>query len=135
MTITYNLEGKDIRIPKKDIERLVKTMDIDEEEAIEIWLEDEGYLVNEEQEELCQKSKENKVVHQAKSTIDPNQKKKREVIKKENPTKQMIIAEISKLLPDFAENVVIENDTKIITFSIGDNEYKIDLIQKRKTKN
>ena len=57
--MVYKLnEKKEIRIPDEDIKRLVKTMNIDEEEAIEIWLEDEGYLINEEQEELCKLAKD-----------------------------------------------------------------------------
>ena len=32
-------EKKEVRIPDTDIERLVKTMQIDKEDAIQIWLE------------------------------------------------------------------------------------------------
>ena len=46
----YNLDGKEIRIPDEEIKRYVETMHITEEEAIQIYLEDEGYLENEEQE-------------------------------------------------------------------------------------
>jgi hypothetical protein len=53
---------------------------------------------------------------------------------KENPTKEMVIAEIAQLLPKFAENVEIVNKGKLITFTIGDNNFKLDLIQTRKPK-
>ena len=46
----------------------------------------------------------------------------------------MIIAEIAKVLPNFAENIVVENAGKLITFSIGEDEFKLDLVQKRKPK-
>lgn len=129
-------EKKEVRIPDTDIERLVKTMQIDKEDAIQIWLEDEGYLINEEQEELNQKAKENKShkIAKAKRKAPIVLKNKKEKVVKENPTKEMIIAEIAKILPNFATDVNIENKTKIITFRIGDEEYKLDLIQKRKKK-
>ena len=46
----------------------------------------------------------------------------------------MIIAEIAKVLPNFAENIVVENAGKLITFSIGEDEFKLDLVQRRKPK-
>lgn len=128
-------EKKEIRIPDKDIERLMRTMEIDQEEAIEIWLDDEGYTINEEQEELCKNAKENKVLaslHRAKDLDKPKKKTQKERVRKENPTKEMVISEIAKILPSFAENIIIENKGKIITFSIGENDFKLDLIQKRK---
>lgn len=129
-------EKKEVRIPDTDIERLVKTMQIDKEDAIQIWLEDEGYLINEEQEELNQKAKENKShkIAKAERKAPIVLKNKKEKVVKENPIKEMIIAEIAKILPNFATDVNIENKTKIITFRIGDEEYKLDLIQKRKKK-
>ena len=48
-------ETKEIRIPDEDIQRLTSTMKINQDEAIQIWLEDEGYLINEEQEETKKK--------------------------------------------------------------------------------
>lgn len=129
-------EKKEVRIPDTDIERLVKTMQIDKEDAIQIWLEDEGYLINEEQEELNQKAKENKShkIAKAERKAPIVLKNKKEKVVKENPIKEMVIAEIAKILPNFATDVNIENKTKIITFRIGDEEYKLDLIQKRKKK-
>ena len=129
-------EKKEVRIPDTDIERLVKTMQIDKEDAIQIWLEDEGYLINEEQEQLNQKAKENKShkIAKAERKAPIVLKNKKEKVVKENPTKEMVIAEIAKILPNFATNINIENKAKIITFRIGDEEYKLDLIQKRKKK-
>lgn len=129
-------EKKEVRIPDTDIERLVKTMQIDKEDAIQIWLEDEGYLINEEQEQLNQKAKENKShkIAKAERKAPIVLKNKKEKAVKENPTKEMVIAEIAKILPNFATDINIENKAKIITFRIGDEEYKLDLIQKRKKK-
>ena len=103
------------------------------EEAVLTWLEDEEYLINEEQEELNKATKGTRVgnVIGAKAEKPKTQKER---VKKENPTKEMIIAEIAKVLPNFAENVVVENAGKLITFTIGEDAFKIDLVQKRKPK-
>ena len=96
-------------------------------------LEDEGYLENEEQEALCKKAKENRVtatVHKARS-VEPNkQTKTRE--RQANPVKEDVIAALAETLKGMAEDVVIENIGKIITFRIGEENFKLDLIQRRK---
>ena len=132
----YNLNGKNINIPDADIERSMKSLELTKEEAIQMWLEDEGYLENEEQEELERKAKENRItatIHQA-STKDPHKKTQKERGRKENPTKEMVIREIAALLPKFAEDIEILNVGKLISFRIGEEKYEIDLKQKRKPK-
>lgn len=131
MRMTIN--GKNINIPEAEIESNMKLVDT-REEAIQIWLEDNGYAVNEEQEALCKKAKDNRItatIHDAKDIGTP---KKREVTRKENPTKEMIISEVAALLNGLAENVTIENAAKIITFTLDGNSYKLDLIQRRAKK-
>lgn len=132
----YNLNGKNINIPDVDIERSMKSLELTKEEAIQMWLEDEGYLENEEQEELERKAKENRItatIHQA-TTKDPRKKTQKERVRKENPTKEMVIREIAALLPKFAEDVEVLNVGKLISFRIGEEKYEIDLKQKRKPK-
>ena len=48
----------------------------------------------------------------------------------------MIIAKLFQALKEIegTENVVIENVGKIITFRIEDEEFKLDLVQRRKKK-
>lgn len=132
----YNLNGKNINIPDADIERSMKTLELTKEEAIQMWLEDEGYLENEEQEELERKAKENRItatIHQA-TAKDPRKKTQKERVRKENPTKEMVIREIAALLPKFAEDIEVLNVGKLISFRIGEEKYEIDLKQKRKPK-
>ena len=134
--MVYELNGKKIRIPDSDIEKSMKSLELTREEAVQMWLEDEGYLENEEQEALEKKAKENRItatIHQA-SAKDPRKKTQKERVRKENPTKEMVIAEIAKILPNFAENIQILNVSKLISFTIGEETYEIDLKQKRKPK-
>lgn len=131
-------DGREVKASTEYLENMVKNLDIDMDEAVLTWLEDEEYLINDEQEELVKKSKDNKVLaslHRGKDFDKPKNKTQRERVVKENPTKEMVIAEIAKLLPAFAENVVVENKGKLITFTIGEDNFKLDLIQKRKPKN
>jgi len=127
---------KIVKVSTEYIKKNMKILDTDMEDAIYIWLEDEGYLENEEQNELCNQAKENKSnkIIGAKTEKDPKKKTQKERVKKDNPTKEMIITEIAKILPNFATNINIENAGKLITFTIGNNDFKIDLVQKRKPK-
>jgi hypothetical protein len=132
VTITLD-DGREVKASTEYLENMVKNLNIDMEEAVLTWLEDEEYLINEEQEELNKATKGTRVgnVIGAKAEKPKTQKER---VKKENPTKEMIIAEIAKVLPNFAENVVVENAGKLITFTIGEDMFKIDLVQKRKPK-
>lgn len=130
--------GKVVKAMTSYLENMVKTLDIDMDEAVLTWLEDEGYLVNEEQEELCAAAKENKSLAAARKGIRDGAKEKKKVVRtvKENPTKEMIISEIAKCIEaiDGTTNVVVENKGKLITFELNNESFKIDLIQKRKPK-
>lgn len=130
--------GKVVKAMTSYLENMVKTLDIDMDEAVLTWLEDEGYLVNEEQEELCAAAKENKSLAAARKGIRDGAKEKKKVVRtvKENPTKEMIIAEIAKCIEtiDGTANMVVENKGKLITFELNNESFKIDLIQRRKPK-
>ena len=132
--MTYDFNGKKIRIADSEIENLVKGLNISTEQAIQIWLEDEGYLENEEQNSLDKKAKESKItptVHQAKSD-SRKERKPRE--RKPDEEKEKIISNLAKFLENSTENVKITNISKIIEFDIGENHYKLDLVRQRKPK-
>ena len=133
----YELNGKKIRIPDSEIEKNMKLLELTRDEAIQLYLEDEGYLENAEQEALCQKAKANvKVGNIVKARADtkPKPKTQSERVKKDDPTKEMIIAEIAGFLPNIATNIQVVDNRKIITFCIGEDTYKIDLTRTRKPK-
>ena len=134
--MVYILNGKNIKIPDEEIKKNMEILDLSQEEAIQLYLEDEGYLENEEQENLCKKAKDSGImstIHGAKSD-KPKAKVERE--RKENPTKERIIAEIGKFLCqlDGISGVNITNIGKIIEFECENKHFKLDLIQKRERK-
>ena len=135
----YKINEKDINIPDKDISHLMETMKLqNEDEAIKIWLEDEGYLHNEEQEELCRKAKANRItatIHKAREKAPSTSKRTTAPRVKENPTKEKIIKAAAAMLEQLgAVNINIENVSKLITFTIDGGNFKLDLVQKREKK-
>lgn len=123
--------GKVVKCEKEWAEKSMKALETDLEDVLLMWLEDEGYMINDEQEELDKKAKG---VVKPKAG-DKTQRKPREKVQKENPTKELIIAEIAKTLQNLGvSNLKIENKAKLITFDYVNESFKIDLIQKRKPK-
>lgn len=133
----YNLKGKQINIPDEDIDNLVDTLEISMEEAIQTWLDDEGYTENEQVEALTKKAKDNRItatIHEAKAEDKP--RAKREVVRKENPTKERIIEALKETLIALngTNNVQVTNVGKLIEFECDGNKYKLDLVQRREPK-
>lgn len=134
--ITYELDnGKKVRIPKEELERNMKIpMVKTEDDAIWIWLEDNGYIDNEEQNELDQKAKENRItatIHEARA--EPKARKK--VERKADEIKDNLIEQLAEYLGTIGfENVAITKIGKLVEFDLKGEHYKLDLIRQRKPK-
>lgn len=131
----YQLKnGKTITIPDKDIEKSMQALELTHEEAVQMWLEDNDYEINEEQVALDEKAKKVKINHGA-SAIDKSikEKKERKVIVSDE--KQALFSEILSNLQDvYGENVQIVKENKLLTVKIGAKTFKIDLIEQRPPK-
>ena len=131
----YTLEnGKTVNIPDKEIEMSMKNLELTKDEAIEMWLEDEGYLDNEEQLDLEKKVKDSGVmrtVHQAQA-VDKRTKEKAVRERKADPTKSELINGLVEHLEMFAKNVQITKKDKLIEFDLGEEHFKLDLIRQNK---
>lgn len=131
--MTYTLNNKTIRIPDADLEKSMTTLDLTKEEAIQMWLEDEGYLENEEQTALEVKAKENKINLGAKAERKTSVKKPRE--RKPDEFKDSFIENLTDFLHEIGYS-----DAKIIIvgkkveFSAENETYTLDLVRKRKKK-
>lgn len=127
-------KGKKVNIPDEEIDKLVDKLDLSIAEACELWLEDNDLQVNEEQEELDKKAKASRItatIHEAKAT---KERKERKVVRKEDVTKENIIKALAEKLGELATEVKIENVGKLITFKLGEDIFKLDLIRQRKPK-
>lgn len=129
--MNYNLNGKNIRIPDADIKKSMELLEISHDEAVQLWLEDEGYLENEVVEELTEKAKENKISHEAKAD-KPRKPVKRE--RKPDEEKEHLIEILANCLKNAGFSTEITNKSKIIEFNVGENHYKLDLIKQRPAK-
>ena len=128
--MTYNLNGKNIRIPDDEIEKNSRLLDISKDEAIQMWLEDEGYLENTVVEELTKKAKENRVNHDAKS--DKPRKKTERVRKVDEEKKYLLNLLISAINSEKCIDTV-KNETEF-SFTFGENSYSVKLIKHRPPK-
>lgn len=114
-------------------EKTMKVLDTDMEDVLLMWLEDNEYIINDEQEELDKKAKGK--VKLVASADKPKKKTPKERVQKENPTKELIIQTIAKALETLeTSNITIENKAKLITFEMNGENFKVDLVQKRKNK-
>ena len=126
---TIELEnGKNVKVAKKWVDTACQKLDIDIDTALEMWLEDNDYLENEEQNELDKKAKTNKIKLGA---TEKTERKKVVRERKPNIIKENIIKNLENCVKSFANDVKVENVGKIITFSYENKQFKIDLIEKR----
>lgn len=122
------------------LQRIMTGLKCSEEEAKEIMAFDKRIDRGERTEYDLSPEEEKAAKKWANATTNkqpPNyQWTKRE--RKANPTKGGIIAELADFMEHHseyaAENVTITNKERMIAFRIGDNDYEITLIQKRKKK-
>lgn len=135
--VEYELNDNEIvKIPQADIDRLMKLPDIKTiDDACWVWCEDNGKIINEEQEELDRKAKANRItatIHQAKAET---QKERKKVERKADQTKDSLVEQLADYLKSInTANVQIVKIGKLIEFDIGNEHFKLDLIRQRKPK-
>ena len=120
------------------VQKIMRLLQCSEEEAKQVIADDKAIDRGERMSFDLSPEEEKKAKKMAntgtrKSTKDTGEKvvKKR----KENPTKASVIAEISQFLKENGyENVEITNAERQIAFKIGENDFELTLVQKRKPK-
>lgn len=128
-------ETKQVRIPDEEIESLMKQLDLTKEEAIQTWLEDEEIEINEEQQALTQKAKDNRITATIHQAGGGPQKEKKPRPKKEDPVKNAMVESLLQWAMTYGcENAKIEKEGKLITFEFEGEKYKLDLIRQRPAK-
>lgn len=131
----YNFDGKIINIPDNEIAKAMKNLDLTKEQAIEMWLEDEGYLENAEQIALCQMAKDNRITQVIHGTHEkPRKKSEKPKTVKISPEKLLLFIQIQEMLEENYENVEILKENKLISVETNGKVLKIDLIEQRKAK-
>ena len=134
--IKYELdENVFVNIPREEIERMMKGLGVTEDDACWIWCEDNGKIVNEEQEELDKKAKESRItatIHQARAETTKERKK---VERKPDQVKDSLVESLKAfLIGQGFENVSITKVGKLVEFDCGSEHFKLDLIRQRPPK-
>lgn len=138
--MVYNLNGKNIKIPDEEIAKSMKCLDLSKDEAIQMWLEDEGYLDNEEQNALVKKAKESGILHTIHGAGDKKNRKapeKPRTVKVSDEKKDLFLLIHDTLRDyevDFGGKTTILKENKLIQFEINGKIFKIDLIEQRPKK-
>ena len=129
-------ENQFVKIPQDEIDRIVKGLGVSEDDACWIWCEDNGKIINEEQEELDKQAKVNRItatIHQARAET-PKERKK--VERKPDQVKDSLVESLKAFLIEQGfDNVAITKVGKLVEFDCGGEHFKLDLIRQRPPKN
>lgn len=122
-----NAAGKQqtVNIPDDYIKTNRAALGISNKEAIEMYLSDEGYIENAIVAELTDK---------AKGTGVKTKGARKAPARKPDETKRALIASLFEMIQDLeqVENAAVRNPERIISFSLGDDNYEVILQKKRK---
>ena len=124
----YNFNGKEINIPDAEIQHNMKALGISEEEAVNMWLDDNDYTENEVVEELTKKAKSVKRYEQAEK---PRKKTVKE--RKVDEEKKHLINILVTSLNGEVSNISVKNEAEI-SFICNENSYTIKLVKHRPPK-
>lgn len=123
-----NFNGKEINIPDAEIQHNMKALGISEEEAVNMWLDDNDYTENEVVEELTKKAKAVKRYEQA----DKPRKKTVKERKVDEEKKHLINILVTSLNGEVS-NISVKNEAEI-SFICNENSYTIKLVKHRPPK-
>lgn len=133
-------KGKSVNVKDSVIQKYMSDFSLTKEDAIQMYLEDEGFENNEDVEEMTTKAKKNKTVAHGESAEKDerkvtNKKQSNPKTAKVSDSKKALFSTISQFLTDtFGENAEILKENKLIQVKIGEDIFKIDIIQQRKAK-
>lgn len=134
--IEYELNGTLVRIPEAEVEALKTKWGLTNQEAINLWLEDNDKLITDEYQKELDKTKGLRIQTGAESREKEERKLKGEKKKiqrkpRVDNVKKAIISNIAEKLAEMGE-ITVENDEKIVILNINGEEYKLNLTKTRK---
>lgn len=131
------LNGRVIEISDNALRNLMDACGCSIEEAVNIWLTDHDFIVNEEQENLDKIAKK---VHISRDIdVKKTKKERKKPEKKVSSEKQQIFQYLKDNLSTFCEKnngeLTILNENKLFSLKIGEKIFKLDLIETKNKKN
>jgi len=133
--IFYAKSGKKIDVPDEEINKIALGLGVSFSEAVQIWLEDAEYEINEEQEALDASAKKVKVNHGAEEAKRGPKKGTPRNVKVSNEKKELfdtIVKNLDRCWGVSRENIKILKENKLIEVTFNDKTFKIDIIECRK---
>lgn len=127
------VNGKTIRIPQDEIDNLKKTLDLDDESAIDTWLCDHDIEEDEEQNALDEKAKAVKINHGAESDKKERKKSDKPKTVKVSDEKTQIFSDISSFLAE-KYNINIITNNKMLEINLNGKNFKLNLSETRPKK-
>jgi len=122
---------KTVNVPQDYIDRNTKALNITEDEAIAMYLDDEGITINEEVAEITAKAKT--AGAGAKATGEKVTRKP--PVRQPDEVKRAIIVDLfNHLITTEAMNVDVTNIERMIAFDYEGDKYEVTLTKKRKPK-
>ena len=119
----------------EQVAKLMKNLGISEEEALQVIADDKAIDRGERMSFDLSKEEEKAAKKYANVGEKTVKAPRKAPVRKENATKSQIIAEISAFLSEKGyEMVEITNKERQIAFKVGENDYELTLVQKRKPK-
>lgn len=128
-------DGRVVNIPDAEIEKNMEKLGLTKDEAVDLWLEDNEYEINEEQVALEEKAKGVKIDHGA-GSVERKQSKPR-TVKISDEKKELfdtIFRNLDRADGVERENIEILKENKLIQVRIGAKTFKIDVIECRPPK-
>ena len=129
--MTVKVNNKSVKIPDEVIKSYMGKLQISEDEAIDLYLEENGYQFNEEFEALDAKAKKVKINKDAKADA-PTKPRKPRTVKISDENQELFGYIVNALNAEYSAEILKEN--KLISVKIGDKVFKLDLIEQRKPK-
>lgn len=127
--------GKTVNVPDSEIKSYMLKYELSENEAIQLYLEDEDLLENAELEELDSKAKKVKINHGASAVDKTEKKEKKPRTVKISDEKQQLFNNIYHFLVEtYGGSVDILKENKLLTLKVGEKTFKVDLIEQRPPK-
>ena len=130
-------DGRKVTIPNAEIKKQMELLDLTKEEAIEMWLDDNDYTTNEEQEALDEKAKKVKIQHGAEADDKRKKPAAPRTVKVSDEKKELfttILANLNRAEGVEAEDITVLKENKLIQVKIGERVFKIDVIEQRPPK-
>lgn len=111
---------------EKEIKGFMERHNLTREQAEQLWLEDNGYLINEEVERLVEKSKE---LRRYEKSDKPRKKSTRE--RKVDEEKKFLLDVVQKSLAPLVKITELKTETEL-KFVYNDENYTLKLTKHRK---